>query len=161
MRRRIAIGLVGGFAVAAVVLTASVSRIFPLGRSDGRGAIVLVSGRDDHGLLVDPQVALYPEPEGGKPGGGIADGHMARVLEVRGTWLRLESLDQPTVDGWVDDFFLRDRAVLDGRVQVHLLDARTTGGVVQVRVQPVADPAATPTWVPASRLAEVLAPVTE
>ena len=125
---------------------------------NGVGAIVLVSGRDDHGLVVEPHVALYAEPNSTQATGRVPDGSFARVLEIHGTWLRVESLGEAAVSGWVDDFYLRDRAVLDGRAQVRLLGGRDTGGRVEISVQPVADPSAEPTWAPASDLREVLAP---
>ena len=150
---RIALGCTLGTA-----LVACGSQSVPSPSFDGRGAIVLVSGRDDHGLVVNHQVPLYRDPDGTEPVADIADGQFARVLEVRGTWLQLESLDATPVRGWVDDFFLRERAVLDGRQQVRLLDARASHGQLQIEVAPVTDPSAIPTWAPASHLTEVLAP---
>lgn len=160
MRRNSATVLACALGLAALALTASGSSAFlQSGHSgDGRGAVVLVSGRDDHGLVTDPEVVLLGAPDGSKPVGRILDGHVARVIDVRGTWLRVKSLDDPTVDGWLDDFFLRDRAVIDGEEQVRLLDARSTGGALQIYVRSVTDPSAPPIWVEADRLAEVLAP---
>jgi hypothetical protein len=160
VRRRSATVLVCALGLAALGLTGSGSSALlqPGHPGDGRGAVVLVSGRDDHGLVTDPEVVLLGAPDGGKPAGRIPDGHFARVIEVRGTWLHVKSLDGPTVDGWLDDFFLRDRAVLDGEEQVRLLDARSAGGTLQIYVRSVTDPSAPPIWADADRLAEVLAP---
>src|SRR5437868_727376 len=81
--------------------------------------IVLVSGRDDHGLLANKQVLLYPTPgdpaASGPSSGALPDGTFARVLEVRGSWLHIASIANPALNGWVDDFYLRSRALrLDG-----------------------------------------------
>jgi hypothetical protein len=75
------------------------------GRPDGR--MVLVSGRDDHGEVVDPVVPVYGAPASTRRVGGIADGTLAHVTGIDGTWLHVVSAEGAPVDGWVDDFFLR------------------------------------------------------
>lgn len=119
---------------------------------EGAGAIVLVSGRDDHGLLQLAEVPLYTEPEGTELAGQVPDGSFAEVIEVRGTWLEVASLTQPAVRGWIDDFFLRDRALLHNTQQVRLLAARD-GDALEIEVEPVESGA--PLWVSTDHLAEV------
>jgi hypothetical protein len=119
---------------------------------------VLVSGRDDHGLLRDHEVAVYAAPgDSARPVGLVHDGRLAHVLETRGTWLRVQALGSPPATGWLEDFYLRDRAQrLDrAREQVVLVDAADTTGEVQVAVRPVAQPGRTAEWVSADVLLEV------
>ena len=120
---------------------------------DGAGAIVLVSGRDDHGLLQLPSVPLYAEPEGDSVSGELPDGSFAEVLEVRGTWLEIRSVADPAITGWVDDFFLRDRALLHNTQQVRLVAVRD-GDPVEIQVEPI-DGDASAFWVTTDHLAEV------
>jgi hypothetical protein len=120
------------------------------------GPVVLVSGRDDHGLRALLAVPLYQAPDDSTVVARVPDGFLARVLEQRGTWLKVQALQLPAAIGWVDDFYLRDRALrTDGGGQVLLVDARVTAGQVEVAVRPVDQPAATPTWVPATLLREI------
>jgi hypothetical protein len=71
--------------------------------------VVLVSGRDDHGLLARRSIALLDEPEG-RPVSRVADGTLAAVTGSRGEWLRVRALEGPRAGGWVDDFYLRGTA---------------------------------------------------
>jgi hypothetical protein len=120
------------------------------------GPVVLVSGRDDHGLRSLLAVPLYQAPNDSTIVARVPDGFIARVLEQRGTWLRIQALLLPSAVGWIDDFYLRDRALrTDGGGQVVLVDARVAAGQVEVAVRPVTDPTAPPTWVPATRLREI------
>ena len=120
------------------------------------GPVVLVSGRDDHGLRSLLAVPLYQAPDDATVVARVPDGFLARVLEQHGTWLRIQALLLPSAVGWVDDFYLRDRALrTDGGGQVVLVDARVTAGQVEVAVRPVTDPTAPPTWVPATLLREI------
>ena len=75
-------------------------------RPDGR--MVLVSGRDDHGYEVAARVPLYDAPDSTHEVGTVADGTLAHVTEIDGSWLHVVSAEgRPVVDGWVDDFDLR------------------------------------------------------
>src|SRR5437868_8771971 len=86
--------------------------------------IVLLSGRDDHGLLAQPFVTLADAPDSQRPVGRVHDGTFMRVLEQRGTWLRVQAIAAPQIEGWVDDFYLRGRALrADGAGQVTFVDA--------------------------------------
>ena len=76
--------------------------------------LVLVSGRDDHGMVVAGRVSLYDEPEGERRVGSVPDGTLAEVLSVEGQWLRVRTVEGPSATGWVDDFFLRGQARLVG-----------------------------------------------
>lgn len=75
------------------------------GRPDGR--LVMVSGRDDHGLLAQESVQVYGAPGGTDPVGRIADGTLVHVTGIEGTWLRVATAEGRAVQGWVDDYFLR------------------------------------------------------
>jgi hypothetical protein len=120
------------------------------------GPVVLVSGRDDHGLRSLLAVPLYQAPDDGTIVARVPDGFIARVLEQRGTWLKIQALLLPSAVGWIDDFYLRDRALrTDGEGQVVLVDARVAAGQVEVAVRPVTDPTAPLTWVPATLLREI------
>ena len=120
------------------------------------GPIVLVSGRDDHGLPALLAVPLYQAPDDTTVVARVPDGLLARVLDQRGTWLKVQVLQLPSALGWVDDFYLRDRALrTDGGGQVLFVDAQVQAGKVLVAVRPVTDPAATPTWVPSTLLREI------
>lgn len=119
-------------------------------RPDGR--MVLVSGRDDHGYEVEARVPLYAGPASTKQAGTVADGTLAHVQEIDGTWLHLVTAEGKPVDGWADDFTLRGvvhlvgppptcRASLDGKpveagVQVVVRQVRGS----RVLVTGVADP---------------------
>lgn len=93
-------------------------------RPDGR--LVLVSGRDDHGLVATTRVPVYAGPGSRRRVGSVPDGTLARVSRIRGSWLHVATAEGPPVQGWVDDFFLRGvvhlvgaaptcRATVDGR----------------------------------------------
>ena len=68
---------------------------------------VLVSGRDDHGLRELGSVPVLDAPGTGKRVGAIADGTLARVLQVRGSWLEVAPISGGSPPGWVDDYRLR------------------------------------------------------
>ncbi len=120
------------------------------------GPVVLVSGRDDHGLRALLAVPLQQSPEDTTVVARVPDGFLARVLEQRGTMLKIQPLLLPAAIGWVDDYYLRDRALrTDGGGQVLLVDAEVTAGQVRVAVRPVDQPTAPPTWVPAALLREI------
>lgn len=75
------------------------------GRPDGR--LVMVSGRDDHGLLSRETVVVYGDPAGVEPVGRIEDGTLVRVSRIEGSWLEVSTAEGRAVRGWVDDYFLR------------------------------------------------------
>lgn len=82
------------------------------GRPDGR--LVMVSGRDDHGLLAQEEVEVYGAPGDSVPLRRIADGTLVHVAEVEGTWLEVSTAEGPPARGWVDDYFLRGELRLVG-----------------------------------------------
>lgn len=125
--------------------------------ADGAGAIVLVSGRDDHGLLQQAELPLVTQPDGADVVAHVPDGTFAEVLEARGTWLHIRSLTDPSATGWIDDFHLRGRAVLHNSQQVSFVDAQA-GNPVRVQVRLV-NGEADPIWVEAQHLTEVGADV--
>lgn len=121
--------------------------------ADPDGRLVLVSGRDDHGLVAHERVPVYDGPASDERIGTVADGTLARVDDGDGSWLHVATAEGPSVEGWVDDFYLRGvvhlvgdapscRARVDGRrvvagLQVVVDDLR--GG--RVLVSGVARPA--------------------
>lgn len=131
--RTLASPLVG---LVLLAFTAGGDQVQTSQASDGVGAIVMVSGRDDHGLLQLAEVPLHPQPEATAISAHIADGDFAEVLEVQGTWLHIRSVADSAAAGWIDDFYLRDRAVLHNVQQVRFLAARVGDGV-EVQVQAV------------------------
>jgi hypothetical protein len=119
------------------------------------GPIVLVSGRDDHGLLAQATVPLSQRP--GQTGGGavLADATFARVLDERGEWLYIQSIANPQAAGWINDYYLRNRALwLDHGVQVTFVDARQLGARLEIAVRPI-DGTHDVTWVATDHLLEV------
>lgn len=73
--------------------------------------VLIVSGKDDHGLLADPHVALLATPRFDAARVGEADdGTLVRVLTARGEWHRVRTLDAGGRTGWVHDFSLRGTA---------------------------------------------------
>lgn len=67
----------------------------------GSRHVVMMSGRDDHGLLANPNVLLTSGPGSGSVVGPLASGTLVDVLEVRGTQLKVSARG---VTGWVDQF---------------------------------------------------------
>ncbi|HEX6289484.1 MAG TPA: hypothetical protein VFZ66_09855 [Herpetosiphonaceae bacterium] len=143
--------------VAVLVLVSAfgfllTSRTMPAAAS---GPIVLISGRDDHGLLAQATVALVRAPGSAEAVAQIADATVVRVLDERGEWLRVQTIASPQQSGWINDYHLRDRALWTAHgVQVTFVDARMHDEQVAVAVRPI-DSTAAPTWVAASELREV------
>ncbi|GAA2155302.1 hypothetical protein GCM10009844_42210 [Nocardioides koreensis] len=76
--------------------------------------LVLVSGRDDHGMVALDQVPLYDAPEGGHRVATVHDGTLAEVLAVDGQWLQVRAVEGGSQIGWIDDFHLRGEVRLVG-----------------------------------------------
>ena len=128
--------------------------------------LVLVSGRDDHGLVASERVPVYGGPGSDEQVGTVAGGTLARVDAGDGSWLHVATAEGPSVEGWVDDFYLRGvvhlvgdapscRARIDGRrvvagLQVVVEDLR--GG--RVLVSGVARPAVHG-WAPRAAVQEL------
>lgn len=84
--------------------------------------IVLVSGRDDHGLEVADELPLHDRPGGSQIRTVPAD-TLAVVTEKQGTWLRISTLDgSPPTQGWIDEFLVRG--------QLHLVHPQAPGCAV-------------------------------
>ncbi len=150
--------LLGGTALIPVLIGTALAQVgtVPIPTPAPHSPIVLVSGRDDHGLLANPQVALYSAVNGTTQVARVRDGSYARVLAEQGTWRQIETLTPPQQRGWIDDYYLRGRAVrLDGGGQVTFADARPAGDHLEIAVRPVEDPTAAPFWVATARLREV------
>jgi len=119
------------------------------------GPVVLISGRDDHGLLAQPTLALVRAPGQSRAVATVPDATFARVLDEQGEWLRVQVIAAPQQVGWVNDYDLRSRALwLERGVQVEFIDARVVGTRLEVAVRPLGS-AASATWVPAAQLREV------
>ena len=106
-------------------------------RPDGR--MVLVSGRDDHGYEVAARVPLFDGPASTTRVGTVADGTLAHVQEIHGSWLHVVTAEGVPVDGWVDDFSLRGVVHLVGPAPScrASLDGHPVEGGLQVVVRQV------------------------
>ena len=169
---RMAIPAVVLGAVLAAVLAVGLSGVSGArsavepGRSDGVGRIVMVSGRDDHGLVASERVAVLVRPGGRAGTGMVRDGTLAEVLDTDGEWLELRTVEGRPVRGWLNDFYLRGnlhlvgtsstcttrlghhmvpdgeqvtvRSVRGDRVRVSTVRRGWTGWVVRAAVQEVA-----------------------
>lgn len=101
----------------------------------GDGRLVLVSGRDDHGMVAMRRVPVYEKPEAAHAVAKIVDGTLARVVEIEGQWLRVETVEGPDLTGWVNDFYLRSEARLVGpppSCTARVDGARRDGGTLVV-----------------------------
>ncbi|HEX4978336.1 MAG TPA: hypothetical protein VFV40_10770 [Nocardioides sp.] len=99
------------------------------------GRMVMVSGRDDHGLLAQAEVPVYGGPGGRDPVGRVADGTLLHVHRVEGTWLEVSTAEGRPVRGWVDDYFLRGEVRLVGpppSCSVELAGSQVEGGTAVV-----------------------------
>jgi hypothetical protein len=99
--------------------------------------IVLVSGRDDHGLLVQKTIGLS-RLVAGETSSRVPDGTLVQVVATHGEWLQVRALEQTSARGWVNDFYLRGTMHVRQRVapfrrntQVEVLDV--ADGRVRVR----------------------------
>jgi len=136
-----------------VVLAAALG-LFVQGCGGQPGPVVMVSGRDDHGLVERPAVALQRSPDDRAVVGSAQDGTFVRVLEERGPWFRVRTIEpRPLEEGWVNDHDLRGVVTRRDRgEQVTLVDAAVRDGVVMVLVRPRSGQGAE--WIPASELRE-------
>jgi hypothetical protein len=141
--------------------------------------IVLVSGRDDHGLLAQPRVGLSENPDG-PPRAWVRDGTLVVVVGSRGEWLRVRATEGRAA-GWVNDYYLRGTVHLVGpdpdcpvpawerpawrqsgafpaSAQVELLEVRRTAGQRWVLVRSLENRRVG--WVPGAAVSELPAPAT-
>ena len=142
--------LVAAVVVPALVLLAgAVLAAGPRTDDDVRG-VLLVSGRDDHGLVELSRVPLLDDVDG-RATTSVEDGTLVRLLDVDGQWHRVQALEGGA-GGWVDDFRLRGvahlvgsgpscRPVLGARrveagAQVELLEVATGGVLVRLLAEP-------------------------
>ena len=111
--------------------------------------MLLVSGRDDHGLLAEPMVGLGREPEA-PPTEWVADGTLVAVVATRGEWTHVRALEGDTAEGWVNDYYLRGTAHLacsNEPVELLAVDGE------RVQVRPTAG--GPPRWVPRDTVGEL------
>jgi hypothetical protein len=116
-------------------------------------AAVMVSGRDDHGLLARPAIRLQRSPTDATIVGSAQDGTFVTVVREDRSWLLVRTLVDPIEEGWVNDRDLRGVGVLDGQAQVRFRSARPKDGGVEVLVVPV--DGGEERWVNAGRIREV------
>ncbi len=74
--------------------------------------ILLVSGRDEHGLVVEAEIVLSERPDG-PVAARLKDGTLVRVTDTRGEWLRVRTLEGAVREGWINDYYLRGTVHLD------------------------------------------------
>lgn len=124
-----------------------------------RPAVVMVSGRDDHGQLVRSAIGLQRSPTDPSITGTVMDGTFVIVTRREGPWAYVATPSRAvgvTEEGWIEDHYLRGEAVLTDRPpprRVTFLDAEERGGQVYVLVRiPGQDSSE---WVPATALEEV------
>jgi hypothetical protein len=147
----LALGALIGWALAAFSPVP-----LPSAQQRAAGNIVMVSGRDDHGLLQDSRIKLQRAPDDETAVGFAANGSFARVVEQRGEWLKVQLVEDATGLGWVNDFYLRGRMIrTDGGGQVDLADARIVEGKLFIGVRPLAEPSAELVWIDSSALQEI------
>jgi hypothetical protein len=96
-------------ALAAVPVSAGCGG--PAASQHSDRAVVMISGRDDHGLVASQNVLLMSAPGGGSVVGPLPDGTLAEVRRVRGTEVEISAFG---VTGWVDDFEVRGDVRLAG-----------------------------------------------
>jgi len=143
----------GALALGAVVVSIAAPGVASHSTAQ---TVVLLSGRDDHGLIAQRFVTLAATPNSPQPLGRVPDGTFMRVLEQRGSWMRVQQIVAPYTQGWVDDFYLRGRALRgDGQGQVTFVDARMADGQLEIAVRPVERPEGEVQWIAASLLHEV------
>jgi len=128
--------------------------VFVQGCGGPPGPVVMVSGRDDHGLLERPAVAFQRSPDDPAVVGSAQDGAFVRVLEERGPWFRVRTIEPRPEEGWVNDHDLRGAATRRDRgEQVTFVDAAVRDGVVMVLVRPRSGEGTE--WLPAAELREI------
>lgn len=118
------------------------------------GPIVLVSGRDDHGLVERAVLGLQRSPSDPAPAGSVQDGRFARIVRSDGPWRLIRAVAPPEAEGWIEDHYLRGEAVRTDVTpprRVTFADAELRDGLAWIRVRDGAAQA----WVPASALREV------
>lgn len=131
-------------------LAAAVLLLAACGGEEPARSVLIASGRDDHGDLVQDTVGLSAEPEGPATA-EVAAGSLVAVVDMRGEWIRVRSL-QGTAAGWVNDYYLRgvvhlvagipgcpvpkrDGGAFEPNAQVELLEYEQQPGALWVRVR--------------------------
>lgn len=123
-----------------------------------RPSVVMVSGRDDHGLLERRAIGLQASPTDPTVVGTVEDGTFMLVTRRDGPWAYVKTPSEAAgvaEEGWIPDQHLRGEAVLVDPPpprRVTFTDAERMGGVMMVNVR-FAD--GTGQWVPATSLREV------
>lgn len=110
--------VVASLVTPVLVLGAAVlpGRLSLPSRAEGRiepvtSRALLVSGRDDHGLVATHEVPLAATAEGTGPAGLLHDGSVVELLSVQG---RAHLVRSGSTSGWLDDEQLRSRVHLVG-----------------------------------------------
>lgn len=162
-RARAAVAAVGAAAVLAAAFAPGTDTPAPEPATE---RLVLVSGKDDHGLVAEPLVTLTRRIGAGPVTGSVPDGTLAEVTGTRGEWLHVTTAEGPTRTGWVNDYYLRGTVHIGGppphcrsRAAGRLLPAGEQAMVLDLRgssarVRTVREPH-TEGWVPRKHLAEL------
>lgn len=104
--------------VALALVAGCSAQAAPL--ATGTRHVVMLSGRDDHGLLESQNLPLTGRPGSGGVVALVASGTLADVLEVRTTRLKVRAGGQT---GWIDGYYTLGELRLAGpapRCTVHL-----------------------------------------
>lgn len=116
--------------------------------------VVLISGRDDHGLLERPVLGLQRSPDDRTVVATVRDGSFARIVRTQGPWHYLRTVEPTPQEGWLEDHYLRTAAVhTERQVQVAFIDAAVRYGQVLIQVRPRTGGDAE--WVAATALKEI------
>lgn len=124
-----------------------------------RPAVVMVSGRDDHGQLLRNAIGLQRSPTDATITGTVMDGTFVIVEKRDGPWAYVATPSRAvgvTEEGWIEDHYLRGEAVLldpPPPRRVTFLDAEDRGNLVYVLVRIPGQEDSE--WVPAASLREV------
>lgn len=138
------------------------------GEEERQRSLLIVSGRDDHGELVQESVSLSASP-GGRAAAQVPAGSLVAVVETRAEWVRVRAL-RGGASGWVNDYFLRgavhlvsavrgcplrtaDGASYAPNAQVELLGYERRGGALWVRARSLEG--GREGWVPARAVSEL------
>jgi hypothetical protein len=116
--------------------------------------VVLVSGRDDHGLIQWSHLGLRKAPDDEAIVATVRDGTFARIRRSEGTWRLVRTVEREPQEGWIDDHYLRGVAAdLARRTQVTFVDAAVREGEPMVLARPRSG--GEPYWIRAAELREV------
>lgn len=112
-RTKIRAGVRAGVLAGALLLLGGCGEGVPAQERATDGRLVMISGRDDHGLVATERVTLRDGVDG-QPLTSVPDGVLVSVLDRDGQWLEVQTVEGTQAVGWVDDFRLRGELRLVG-----------------------------------------------